>query len=82
MNEDETFAKMKGLNNRLKHKHLIRIKNSSRGLSFEKIEYKHNNIDKVIIDQDAKELLIDCHDYLIPKYFELWHEIKEYKKAP
>ena len=85
---DETFNKLKGYDNIIKHKHHIRIVNKRSHLEFEKYEYKmpdrkgteikfHN---KTMTGENIMKFLEDCHDKLIPSFFLLCDSILEYKR--
>ena len=77
---DETFHKIKGYANRIKHKHLIRISNDGNILVFEDFLYYHDDKSKVVKEQDVISFLTECHNDLIPKTLSLYNTIKKSKE--
>lgn len=81
---DQTFNMAKGYVNTSKHKHLIRIVNTFTKLEFEEFTYlqpvvEANNqvsyLRSTVPQQDAIEFVVNCHDKLIPKFFELCNKV-------
>jgi hypothetical protein len=81
ISEDETFAKLKAITNRIKHKHIIRIRNTYESLLFDDFSYYFAGKVKDVKDEDVKKFLADCHDYLLPKYIGFWNEVKNCKAS-
>lgn len=81
ISEDETFAKLKAITNRVKHKHIIRIKNTYETLLFDDFSYYFRGEVKDVKDEDVKNFLADCHDSLLPKYIGFWIEAKNCKAS-
>ncbi|WP_457808972.1 hypothetical protein [Kushneria sp. EE4] len=78
---DEIFAKLKSLNNRVKHKHIVRIRNNPKSLLFDNFTYKYNGQSKSVLDEDVKTFLEDCYNHLLPKFMGFWNEVRDYKKT-
>lgn len=80
---DEDFQTVKGYANRIKHRHLIRIANTTENLEFESFQYQkqifENEVPKKIAysvpRQDAVKFISRCHDSLIPKFFSLCNAV-------
>lgn len=79
ISEEETFAKLKSITNRIKHKNIIRIRNTRDTLLFDDFSYYFGGEIKDVKDEDVKKFLADCHDYLLPKYIDFWNEVKNCK---
>ncbi|WP_353238100.1 hypothetical protein [Limnohabitans sp.] len=80
----KTFNVVKSYVNTTKHKHLILIAINQRGLEFDEFnarlpfEDENGEIqrkDEIIPRQDAIKFIGDCHDDLIPEFFELCRTI-------
>ena len=72
--EDKDFKLLKDISNKHKHKFLLRIKNNAGKPCFEindLFSEKETN-DEV----DVKTFLTDVHDKLLPKIFNLYHELQ------
>lgn len=81
ISEDETFAKLKSITNRVKHKHIIRIRNNYETLIFDDFSYYFGGEVKDVKEEDVKNFLADCHDYLLPKYIGFWNQAKNFKES-
>jgi len=77
---DENFNKVKGYVNTIKHKHLVRVENCEKHLEFESFNYSQPSIlqdntikydPKVAERDDVMVFLKDCHNELIPNFFDL-----------
>ncbi|MDA3895435.1 MAG: hypothetical protein PF482_04720 [Desulfobacteraceae bacterium] len=79
--ENETFCRLKGYTNTIKHKHLIRIKNHINKLVFEDFTYKQKGVVKEVKEIDVKVFLTECHDILFPLFIKLYNSIIENKKV-
>ncbi|MBQ0759243.1 MAG: hypothetical protein KBT72_06285 [Zhongshania sp.] len=79
INENETFAKLKSITNKVKHKHIIRIRNTYETLIFDDFTYYFGGETKNVKSEEVKKVLTDCHDYLLPKYIDFWNEVKNCK---
>ena len=76
---NEIFSKLKSMNNRVKHKHLIRIRNNCDALFFDDFTFFHDGVSKGVKDEDVRGFIIECHDFLLPKYIEFWDNLAVYK---
>lgn len=74
------YHKLKGLVNRTKHKHLVRIKNTGVALIFEKISFYSNGEIQVINGQDVNQFLIECYDKLLPEFLTLCNAVEKNKE--
>lgn len=78
LSKNETFQMIKGLVNRTKHKHLVRIRNNTNNLIFDEFTYFFNGEVKSLNGQDVKSFVVSCHDELFPKFLSLFNEIKNH----
>ena len=76
----ETFSKLKSMNNRVKHKHLIRIRNKVDKLLFDDFTYFHDGGSKEVKQEDVMSFMNDCHDLLLPQYIAFWDNLTIYKR--
>lgn len=85
---DETFHKVKGYANTIKHKHLIRILNQWNHLEFEEYIYKKPYRDEqgkvrfmpeIVVGENVITYIEECHDELIPKFFNLCDSVLHFK---
>lgn len=87
---DENFCKLKGYTNHIKHRNLVRIRNTGERLEFECFDYpdpkklvdKNRNVDNKDIsvkNADALSLIEHLHDDLIPKYLRLCNKLLDFK---
>ncbi len=85
---DNTFHKVKGYVNTIKHKHLIRISNKLDHLEFEEYDYKKPYRDDqgkvqfkhdTVAGENVMSFIEECHDELIPKLFNLCDSILHFK---
>jgi len=86
---DATFNQVKGYANRIKHKHLVRVANKGKHLEFESFFYKQPvekqagvfaYEDKELVNRDAIKFLEECHNYLMPKFFNLCDAVLDSKR--
>ncbi len=86
---DDNFNKVKGYVNTTKHKHLIRIANKWDHLKFEDYRYRRPFLnDQGCVDfhnenaagQDVLLFIQECHDDLIPKFFNLCKSVLNFKQ--
>jgi hypothetical protein len=82
------FNKVKGYVNTSKHKYLIRVANCLDHIEFEKLTYKElhltspNKVEfniKEIERDNVIDFLKECHDNLIPQFFDLCKKVLEEK---
>lgn len=87
---DSTFNKVKGYVNTTKHKHLIRIANTYKSIEFEEYSFKCPSLvnggkivyqEQVVPRQDAIAFIGECHDALIPRFFDLCNNVISAKDA-
>jgi hypothetical protein len=87
---DDTFRKVKGYVNTIKHKHLIRILNRWDHLEFEEYSYKKHYRDErgkvssrpeIVAGENVISFIEECHDELIPKFFNLCDSVLHSKES-
>jgi hypothetical protein len=87
---DSTFNKVKGYVNTTKHKHLIRIANTYKSIEFEEYSFKCPTLahdgkimyqEQVVSRQNAIAFIGECHDALIPRFFDLCNNVIDAKGA-
>ncbi|MFA6013924.1 MAG: hypothetical protein WC742_02575 [Gallionellaceae bacterium] len=85
---DDTFHKVKGYVNTIKHKHLIRISNQWNHLEFEEYSYMKPYRDaqgkvtfrrEVVAGENVISFIGECHNELIPKFFNLCDSVLHFK---
>lgn len=76
------YHKLKGLVNRTKHKHLVRIKNTGFALIFEEFSFYSNGKSKNSNEnkQDVNQFLIECYDKLLPDFLTLCNAVEKNKE--
>lgn len=86
---DDNFNKIKGYVNTTKHKHLIRIANKRNHLEIEDYSYRRPFLndqgrvdfhDEIAVGKDALLFIQECHDDLIPKFFDLCKSVMNFKQ--
>lgn len=86
---DIRFNQVKGYANRTKHKHLVRIANKGKHLEFESFSYMRcvekqfgvfDYKSEELINQNAIKFLEECHNDLIPKFFDLCEAVLDSKR--
>lgn len=74
------YHKLKGLVNRAKHKHLVRIENTGGTLIFEDFPYYSDGNSFIAVGQDVNEFLVECYDDLLPEFLMLCNSVEKYKE--
>lgn len=75
------FHKLKGLVNRTKHKHLVRIKNTFTSLTFESFSYPSNGEVCQAKEQNVHMFLVECYDNLLPDFLALCNSVEKSKES-
>ena len=87
---DDTFNKVKGYVNTIKHKHLIRISNKWNHLEFEEYSYMKPSLDgrgeitfqrEGVAGENVVSFVEECHYTLIPKLFNLCDSVLSFKDS-
>lgn len=73
------FQKLKGLINRTKHKHLVRIKNTGSSLIFDNFSYYLNGEVSTVKEQNVNQFLTECYDILLPDFLNLCNAVEKSK---
>ncbi len=77
--KNSVFHKLKGLVNRTKHKHLVRIKNTGTSLIFENFSYFSNGEASTVKEQNVNQFLNECYDTLLPDFLTLCNSVEKYQ---
>lgn len=86
---NDTFNKVKGYVNKIKHHHFIRIANKLSHLEFEEFDYRHRFVKgnhatgfeiKYVSRANVLLFLEECHDSLIPALFRLCGSVLDSKE--